>query len=194
MILEGTHAVCADELNPRFGTPSVRAVGKVQPIVDEWSAAFIARAPFCILATASAEGACDASPKGGDPGFVVVADPHTLLIPDVKGNNLFFGVRNILENPHVGLLFLIPGENWTLRVGGRATIVDDEATLARLRESLTRGQPSQLAIKVEVEECFLHCPKSFTYSDLWNPEKFGRYDEFPPYLRQPKPEPAPAKA
>ncbi len=192
MPTELTHAVCADELNDRFGTPSPRAVGKVQPQVDDYSAAFIARSPFCVLATASAEGACDASPKGGEPGFVRVADPQTLLIPDYKGNSLFFGMRNLLENPHVGLIFLIPGENWTLRVGGRAQIVDDEETLALLPGAKSATRP-QLAIKVTVEECFLHCPKAFNNADLWNPEKYGRYEDFPPYLRPAKPaEAAPA--
>ena len=193
MAAETTHALRSEELNDRFGAPSPRAVGKVQPVVDEWSAAFIARSPFCVLATASADGRCDASPKGGEPGFVVVDDPTTLLIPDFKGNNLFFGMRNVLENPHVGLLFMIPGENWTLRVGGRAQVVDDPATLAKFPRPSSAARAPQLAIKVMVEEVFLHCPKAYNHADLWNPAKFGRYEEFPPYLRPAKnPEPAPA--
>lgn len=190
------HAVSAGSLGERFGEPSARAAGKVQPEVDEWTAAFIAKSPFCVLATSSAEGAMDASPKGGDPGFIQVADPKTLLIPDYKGNNLFFGMKNILENPRVGLLFFIPGENWTLRVGGNAQIVDDPATLDRLDTAGSKAKKPQLAIRVDVEEVFLHCPKAFNHSDLWNPEKYGSFEEFPPYLRPaaaPEPVPVPRK-
>lgn len=186
------HAVTAAGLSDRFGEPTARAVGKVQPEVDEWTAAFIAKSPFCVVSTAAADGSVDASPKGGDPGFVTVADPKTVLIPDYSGNKLFFGMKNILENPHVGLLFLIPGENWTLRVGGKAQIVDDPATLALIDRSDAKSQKPQLAIKVDVQEVFLHCPKSFTYADLWNPEKHDRFEEFPPYLRQPAATPEPA--
>jgi uncharacterized protein len=161
------HAVAADELTERFGPVNPRAAVKVRDVVDEYAAKFIALAPFMVVATASADGACDASPKGGRPGFVQVADPKTLIIPDYKGNALFFGVRNILENPRVGLLFMIPGVEWTLRVGGRARIVDDPETLARFDQTSPAGRGLQLAIEVTVEECYFHCPKAFVSSKLW---------------------------
>ena len=176
MATETTHAVCSEELNERFGPVNPKAVGKVQPRITEKAAAFIGQAPFMVLATAGADGTCDASPKGGEPGFVAVADDNTLLIPDFKGNNLFFGVRNILENPHVGLIFMIPGEGWTLRVAGRAQVVDDQPSLTALMGDSFLGEAPRAAIKVTVEECYFHCPKAFKRSDLWNPEKHGTFD------------------
>ncbi len=171
MVAEITHALGSEELNDRFGVPSARAVGKVQPLVDEWSATYIARSPFCVLATASADGRCDASPKGGEPGFVVVDDPHTLLIPDFKGNNLFFGMRNVLENPHVGLLFMIPGRTDTLRINGRALLVRDGPFFDRMA---VEGRRPVLAAVVEVEEVFYHCTKAFHRSGLWRTERWDR--------------------
>ena len=179
MVTESTHAVCGEELNERFGPVNSKAVGKVQHRITEQAVAFIAQAPFMVLATAGADGTCDASPKGGEPGFVMVADDNTLLIPDYKGNNLFFGVRNILENPHVGLLFMIPGEGWTLRVGGQARFVDDQPTLTALSGDSFLGESPRAAIKVTVEECYFHCPKAFKRTDLWNPEKHSHFDTRP---------------
>jgi len=158
--VEVAHAVAAEELNERFGPVSPRAAVKVRDVVHEWAQRFIARSPFMVLATASADGACDASPKGGRPGFVLVVDEKTLLIPDYKGNALFFGLRNIIENPQVGLLFLVPGVEWTLRVGGRARIVDDPELLDRFRQVVPDDRTVQLGIEVKVEEVYFHCPKS----------------------------------
>lgn len=178
------HAVCADDLAARFGPPSARAAVKVQEAIDEYGARFVGRSPFLVLATASADGACDASPKGGRPGFVLVADPKTLLIPDYKGNALFFGLRNLLENPRVGLLFMVPGVDWTYRVGGRARITDDPAVLARFQGAAEQVERTvQLALEVTVEACYFHCPKAFVAGKLWGERPSEPFRDLPPLYR-----------
>jgi PPOX class probable FMN-dependent enzyme len=155
----------AEELRELFGEPAERSRLKVIAELDEHCRAFIAHAPFLLMGTASAAGECDVSPKGDAPGFVRVLDDRTLLIPDRIGNRRFDGFRNILENPHIGLLFLIPNVQETLRINGRAFIVRDEELLADLE---ARGKRPQLGIVVEIDECFLHCPKAFIRSSLWD--------------------------
>lgn len=158
------------ELREMLGYPSERAVLKETAELDEPSRAFIARSPFLLLATANAAGQCDVSPKGDVPGFVLVIDDTHLVIPDRPGNRRLDGMRNVLENPHVGLIFLVPGREDTLRVNGRACIVKDEALLERL---VVMGKRPALAIGVEVEECFFHCPRSFKRAGLWEHERWG---------------------
>lgn len=155
------------KLRERMGQPSEFVSGKVNDFVDEFAREFIARAPFLVLSTADADGRQDASPKGDGPGFVHVADDKTLWIPDRKGNKLLYGLENILANPHVGLLFLIPGTEETLRVNGRAELTEDPGVLDALE---ARGQSALLAIRVSVDECFFHCAKAFRRSSLWKPE------------------------
>lgn len=166
-------------LQARFGSPSPKAVRKKHATIDRHDASFIARSPFVIMATASSSGHCDASPKGGSPGFVLVVDDKSLLIPDYAGNCLFDGIQNLLENPRVGLLFVLPGERWTLRVNGTARLLDDAETLELLRRHDPKGKPPQLAIEVTVEECFFHCPKSLLAADVWNAAKHQRFDDLP---------------
>lgn len=161
-----------EDLAVRFGAPHELAVEHKLPYIDEAAERFLAQCPFVIVSTADAEGRCDASPKGDPPGFIHVGDKHTLYLPDRAGNRMFQSIGNILSNPHVGLLFLIPGEEWTMRVNGRASIVDDPPLLEKLS---ARGRPAQMAIKVEIEECYFHCPKSFKRAELWNTERFHRY-------------------
>jgi PPOX class probable FMN-dependent enzyme len=156
-----------EQLRERMGTPSPGLEGKVLERVDRFAREFIARSPFLILSTADAEGRMDASPKGDAEGFVAVADDRTLLIPDRKGNKLLMGLENILENPHVGLIFLVPGCEETLRVNGRAEITADPEILASLA---ARGQDALVAIRVAVDEVFFHCAKAFRRSSLWKPE------------------------
>src|SRR5580765_7264238 len=117
------------ELRAIFGQPSERAVLKCQSSLDEHSRAFISASPFLLLATSNVAGQCDVSPKGDAPGFVRVVDESHLLIPDRPGNRRLDGMANLLENPHVGLIFLIPGREETLRVNGRACITRDPAIL-----------------------------------------------------------------
>jgi hypothetical protein len=119
-----------------------------------------------LLATTDAAGKPDVSPKGDGPGFVAVQDDGTLVIPDRKGNKLLFGLQNILANPRVALLFLVPGTEETLRVHGTAELTADPKLLERLT---ARGQPAQLAIRVRVDACFFHCAKAFKRSQLWQP-------------------------
>lgn len=173
-----SHAIGEAELSERFGAPHPQVVDKVQSRLTEWMTEFIRRSPFMVLATSTSSGACDVSPKGGGSGFVAVLDEQTLLIPDYAGNNLFFGHKNVMDNPRIGMLFLIPCEGWTVRVNGRAQIVDDEASMATLGVA-PHGEKPRLGIKVFIEECFSHCPKALVRSDLWNPEKRSRFPKKP---------------
>ncbi len=161
-----------EELTQRFGTPGDLVVKHRLPFLDEAAVRFIAQCPFVIVATADAQGRCDASPKGDPPGFIKIADERTLYLPDRSGNKMFQSISNILENPHVGLLLIIPGEEWTMRINGRARIVEDPEILEELS---ARGRPAQLAIEVKVEECYFHCPRSFKRAELWNSARFHKY-------------------
>jgi PPOX class probable FMN-dependent enzyme len=159
----------AAELREVIAAPSEIIEQKVFDHVDEYAAAFIARSPLVLLATANAHGELDVSPKGDAPGFVAVDDPHTLLLPDRPGNRLAYGFHNILEQPRVGLIFVVPGVTETLRVNGDAEITRDPA----LRERLTGcGKPAVLVTRVRVRECFFHCGKAFIRSSLWKPESW----------------------
>jgi len=140
---------------------------KVSATLDEQTTDFVQRSPFLVLSTADAEGNQDASPKGDGPGFVLIEDERTLVIPDRPGNKLFYGLENILANPHVGVLFLIPGTTETLRINGRAEITRDPALLERLA---ARGKPAVVGIRVYIAEAFFHCAKAFLRSQLWKPE------------------------
>ena len=164
------HVVTTEsELRDLLGSPSERAIKKDVAILDAHCRAFIAHSPFLLLATAGAKGRCDVSPKGDAPGFVRVLDDRHLVIPDRPGNKRLDGMKNLLQNPHVGTIFLIPGREETLRVNGRASIVRD----ADILEALTAHDKRPLvAIGVEVEECFFHCPKAFRRSGLWDPERW----------------------
>jgi PPOX class probable FMN-dependent enzyme len=155
---EQVRAIVGEEL------PAVRA--KLFQALEETAIGFIRRSPVLLLATSDADGKPDVSPKGDGPGFVAVEDERTLLIPDRKGNKLIFGLRNILANPRVALVFLVPGTGETLRVHGSADLTADPTILERLSE---RGQPALLAIRVRVDACFFHCAKAFKRSRLWEP-------------------------
>ncbi|SEG78421.1 hypothetical protein SAMN04489712_11275 [Thermomonospora echinospora] len=135
--------------------------------IDEHARTLIAHSPFVLLATANSEGTCDVSPRGDPAGSVLVLDDHRLVLADRPGNHRLDSIRNVLHNPHVGLLFIVPGMNETLRVNGRATLVSD----APFFEDLTvQGKRPRLAILVEVEELYMHCAKAFLRSSLWRPE------------------------
>jgi hypothetical protein len=165
-----------DELRALLGEPSEVAQKKQVDRLDEHCREFIARSPFVLLATADAAGNCDVSPKGDPAGFVLVLDERHLVIPDRPGNRRFDGMRNILANPHVGLLFLVPGRGETLRINGRASIVRDAEVLARLA---VEGKTPRLAIGVEVEEVFLHCAKALMRSHLWDAGRHLDRKDFP---------------
>jgi PPOX class probable FMN-dependent enzyme len=167
---DGYRITTVEQLSAIIGTPNPLTPKKVSAALDEYAIEFVARAPFLVIGTSDGEGNLDVSPKGDGPGFVAVEDAHTLLIPERKGNKLMFGFRNILSNPHVGLIFMVPGTNETLRVNGFAEITADPALLARLT---ARGAPALLAMRVTVRECFFHCAKAFIRSALWKPASWS---------------------
>ena len=158
----------AEELRGLYGTPSELSRKKTLTRLDKHCRKFISLAPFLCLATADADGNLDVSPKGDGPGFVEVLNDTTLLIPDRMGNNRIDGLMNVLANPHVGLIFFIPGVEETVRVNGRARIVRDAATLARF---VVNGKAPTTVLMVEIDEAFLHCSKALRRSDLWG----GKY-------------------
>ena len=164
------------ELREIVGIPGARAVAKERTLLDAHCCAFIARSPLLLVATAGRDGRCDVSPKGDAPGFVVVLDERRLMIPDRPGNKRLDGMTNLLANPHVGLLFLVPGREETLRINGRAWITRDPQLLER---SAVQGKAPLLAIGVEVEHCFLHCAKPFRRSRLWAHEQWPAPDALP---------------
>jgi PPOX class probable FMN-dependent enzyme len=158
------------------GVPSDRAKLKERSTLDVHSRAFIAHSPFLMLATAGADGRCDVSPKGDAPGFVHVLDDRRLAIPDRPGNKRLDGMLNLLTNPHVGVIFIVPGRQETLRVNGRACITRDAALLDRMA---VNGKTPLLAIGVEVEQAFMHCPKAFIRSRLWHHPQWPAADALP---------------
>jgi PPOX class probable FMN-dependent enzyme len=158
-----------EQLRARIGEPSSIVPLKLWQSLNETAVGFIKQSPFLFLATSDAEGNMDVSPKGDGPGFVEIENETTLLIPDRSGNKLIFGLQNILHNPHVGVIFLIPGTGETFRVNGRAELTADPLILERLS---ARGKPAVVAIRVTIEECFLHCAKAFLRAQVWQPEKW----------------------
>ncbi len=165
------HTIATEaELRAVIGAEHPGLAEKNQPRLNDFAVEYIARSPFLVLSTADAEGRIDASPKGDGPGFVEVEDDRHLLIPDRPGNRLAYGHHNILANPRVGVLFMMPGTPETLRINGRATLTVEPDLLERLA---ARGKPAVLAIRVEVEEVFFHCAKAFLRSSLWRPDTWG---------------------
>lgn len=164
--------------NPRdlYPAPSPLAVAKQIDHLDPHAIRFIARSPFLVMATADAEGRCDASPRGDAPGFVEVVDAHTLLIPDRPGNNRVDSLSNLATNPQVGLLFFVPGVLETLRVNGRAELTTDAARLAGL--AVAERVPRS-ALVVRVEEVFFHCGKALKRSALWDQAGHAAPGEIP---------------
>jgi hypothetical protein len=161
------------DLRALIGVPSEIAVAKQVGSLDARCRAFIAHSPYLLLGTSDASGRCDVSPKGDAAGFALVVDDTHLVIPDRPGNRRLDGMLNILANPHIGLLFLVPGRQDTLRVNGRAWIVRDEALLARM---VAHGKEPQLAIGVEVDEVFMHCGKASLRSHVWQPDRWPNID------------------
>jgi PPOX class probable FMN-dependent enzyme len=130
---------------------------------------FVELSPFACIATSDARGTCDVSPRGDPPGFVRILDDRTLLVPDRPGNRLADSLRNIVANPRVGILFVIPGIGETFRVNGRAVLTTDATLLA---PSSVSGKPPRLGILVDIEEAYTQCPKAFLRSQLWDPARF----------------------
>jgi len=159
-----------DALVALVGAPGPVALNKQRDRLDVHCHRLIAAAPFVVVATSDADGRCDVSPKCDAPGFVRVLDDGHLLIPDRPGNRRLDGMRNILQNPRIGLLFIVPGYGETLRVNGRAVLTRDPALLAA---SAVDGKVPTLGIGVTVEEVFLHCAKAARRAALWQPEHWS---------------------
>jgi uncharacterized protein len=166
------------ELRTVYGTPPPNslAVRCVLPRLDEHHRAFIALSPFVVIASADAQGFPDVSPRGDLPGFVAVPDDHTLLLPDRPGNKKLLTLSNVLENPNVALIFLVPGREDSLRVNGRAQITTDPTLLAPLA---VQGKDPRSGLIVTVEQAWLHCGKALIRSRLWEAEAHVAPDALP---------------
>jgi len=163
-----TELATLDDLIGLLGEPNERARDKGRTALLDVDRDWLAATPFCVLATSSVRGECDASPKGDPAGQLVhVIDDRTIAIAERPGNKRADGYKNILENPHVGLSFFIPGRGDTLRINGRARLV---SSAPFFDEMLVKGHRPILAVVVEIEEIFFHCAKAFLRSGIWKPE------------------------
>ncbi len=169
--MDATWTVVADaaQLRGLVGSPTQRVAEKVRTSLHDIDRAWLAASPFCLIATSAADGSCDVSPKGDPPGFVHVLDDRTIAIPDRPGNRRVDGFHNVLSNPQVGLIFLVPGRNDTLRINGGAQLVSDAPFFD---DMVVKGHRPQLVLVVRVEEVFSHCSKAFMRSTLWDPESW----------------------
>jgi uncharacterized protein len=171
--LEWTDISTEAELRELLGEPSARAAGKDRSRLHDLDRAWLAASPFCLVATSAADGTCDVSPKGDPPGFAIALDDTTVVIPERPGNRRADGYRNVLSNPHVGLIFVVPGRVDTLRINGRARLVRDAPFFDDL---VVKGHRPVLALVVEVEQVFHHCGKAFLRSQLWDPASWAEAD------------------
>ena len=156
-----------EELRELYGFPQHRAATKERKALHQVDRDWLAASPFCLIATAGADGTCDVSPKGDPPGFTHVIDDVTIAIPDRPGNKRVDGFRNVLANPHVGLLYFLPGRGDTLRINGQVRLVRDAPYFDAM---VVKGHRPLLAVVVEIDEVFHHCQKAFLRSRLWEPE------------------------
>ncbi|MEU7869309.1 pyridoxamine 5'-phosphate oxidase family protein [Dactylosporangium sp. NPDC049140] len=155
------------ELEELLGSPMPRAVTKERDRLCQTDRDWLALSPFVLVGTADAGGNCDVSPKGDPPGFTHVLDDRTIVVPERPGNRRADGFHNILANPHVGLLFLVPGRRETLRINGRARLLTDAPWFEDL---VVEGHRPILALVVDIDTIFFHCQKAFMRSALWKPE------------------------
>lgn len=163
-----------DALREQLGGTHPAAAKKVKDHLDSYVQGFIRSSPFAVMASSNAEGDCDASPKGGLPGFVKIVDERTLLIPDLGGNRLFQSYQNFESNPKAGFVFMIPGMDVTVRVNGRVRVAEAEELEAMgiAPETRMRDDNTTLVqgLMLAVDEAYFHCPRSFQFADLWNTE------------------------
>jgi uncharacterized protein len=157
------------QLRELIGEPAELTCAKISDRLNPMTRLYIERSPFVCLATSDAAGHCDLSPRGDPAGFVRILDERTLLLPERPGNRLADTLRNVLANPHIGLLFIVPGVTDTFRVNGRATVTVDAELLAPCE---VEGKPPRLGILVDIQEAYTQCSKAFLRSHLWDPERF----------------------
>ncbi len=164
--------LAADDLGTIYPKPSPRVIAKARPEVDAHARKFIEMSPFCVLATSGSDGSVDASPRGGNPGFVHVAAPNRLLMPDRSGNNRIDSFRNIVEGSgFVQLIFFVPGIDETLRVGGKGKLSAEPELLASMEEF---GKPPRAVLSIDVHEAYFHCGKALMRSKLWSATRVER--------------------
>ena len=160
--------LAASDLETIYTKPSPRVIAKARPEIDAHARKFIEMSPFCVLATSGSDGSVDASPRGGNPGFVNVAGPNRLLLPDRSGNNRIDSFRNIVEGSgFVQLIFFVPGIDETLRVGGKGRLSAEPDLLASMEEF---GKLPRAALSIAVHEAYFHCGKALMRSRLWSPD------------------------
>ena len=166
--ITGVEITSVAELEALVGQPMKAAAEKVRPSLDAIDRLWLEHSPLCLIGTSDAEGNLDVSPKGDPAGHLaLVLDEHTLAIPERPGNRRVDGYRNVLANPHVGLIFLVPGRGDTLRVNGRARLLSDAPYFD---DMVVKGHRPILALEVAIDEVFYHCAKAFMRSKLWQPE------------------------
>jgi uncharacterized protein len=169
--------LAASDLERIYQKPSPRVLAKARPEIDAHARKFIAMSPFCVLATSGTDGSVDASPRGGTPGFVHVAGPNKLLMPDRSGNNRIDSFRNIVEGSgFVQLIFFVPGIDETLRVGGSGTLTAKPELLMAMEEF---GKPPRAVLSISVSEAYFHCGKALMRSRLWSKETQVERSVFP---------------
>jgi len=166
----------------KFGYPADRTKGKVRPYMAEWIQDFIRHSPFCVMATSNGQGNCDASPKGGLPGFVKILNDKQIFLPDVAGNKLFHGYGNVESNPRVGLIFFIPGHNNTVRINGRVKVIDRSDLKDIRAEVFNADERAEIlqGLLIDVEESYSHCPRALKFSKLWDVEEISKNIATPP--------------
>jgi len=156
--------------------PDALSVLKERTDLDQHCRAFITQSPFLLLATSGASGRCDVSPRGDAPGFVHVLDERTIVIPDRPGNRHLDSLRNIIENPHAGVVFMVPNVDETLRINGRACIIEDTDILGGM---VMQGRVPRLGVVIEAEEVFFHCARAFKRARLWQPDTWIEREALP---------------
>jgi uncharacterized protein len=167
----------ADDLVTLYPKPTPRVIAKARPQIDVHAKNFIAMSPFCVLATSGGDGSVDASPRGGNPGFVHVEGPNRLLMPDRSGNNRIDSFKNIVEGSgFLQLIFFVPGIDETLRVGGRGRLTADTGVLATMIEF---GKPPRAVLVIDVREAYFHCGKALMRSRLWSQDARVQRNSFP---------------
>jgi uncharacterized protein len=143
---------------------------KILDQLDEQASAFLAASPFLLLATSGSDGRIDVSPRGDEPGFVRIEDPRTIVLPERNGNNLAFSLQNIIENPNVGIIALLPNAGETLRINGKALILADSDLLQELG---ARGKPAMVAVRVSIERAYFQCARALLRARIWDPEAWA---------------------